>query len=105
MAAAAAYFGSEKFELEQVIAELGKEHDKLRTKMLEEADEARKLNQAIEQATTQLRRYEQKLDSDMSRRDTMKEMQDAMDGFMHGVKEILKLRDVSNLPLLVYMVL
>jgi len=81
---------AKKFELEQVIAELGKEHDKLRTKMLEEADEARKLNQAIEQATTQLRRYEQKLDSDMSRRDTMKEMQDAMDGFMHGVKEILK---------------
>src|SRR5690606_4915449 len=37
---------AKKFELEQVIAELGKEHDKLRTKMLEEADEARKLNQA-----------------------------------------------------------
>ncbi|MFC6331200.1 chromosome segregation protein SMC [Paenibacillus septentrionalis] len=81
---------AKKFELEQKLAALINEHEKIRTKMLEEADEARKLNGTIEQTMTQLRRYEQKLDSDMSRRDTMKEMQDAMDGFMHGVKEILK---------------
>lgn len=81
---------AKKHGLELQLNELVKEHDKLRTRMLQEADEARKLNGVIEQTTNQLRRYEQKLDSDLSRRDTLKEMQDAMDGFMLGVKEILK---------------
>src|SRR5690606_30000849 len=81
---------AKKLELEQVIGDVGKDREKLSTRMLEEADEARKLNQAIEQETSQDRRYEQKLGSDLSRRDTMRGMQEAMDGFMHGVKEILK---------------
>lgn len=81
---------AKKHELEQKLGALVADYEKLRTKMLQEADEARKLNVEIEGTTTQLRRYEQKLDSDLSRRDTLKEMQDAMDGFMLGVKEILK---------------
>src|SRR5690606_30224577 len=79
-----------KHELEQKLNNLVNDYEKLRTKMLQEADEARKLNVEIETTTSQLRRLEQKLDSDLSRRDTLKEMQDAMDGFMLGVKEILK---------------
>jgi len=79
-----------RHELEQKLANLLNDYEKLRTKMLQEADEARKLNVDIESTTSQLRRLEQKLDSDLSRRDTLKEMQDAMDGFMLGVKEILK---------------
>jgi len=79
-----------KFELEQQLEKVLNELEKLRTKMLLDSDEARKLNASIEQILGTLRKWEQKLDSDLSRRDTMKEMQDAMDGFMLGVKEILK---------------
>lgn len=77
-------------ELRHAIESITKEIEKQRTKMLTEADEARKLNVLLEQESQGLRKWEQKLDSDLSRRDTMKEMQDAMDGFMFGVKEILK---------------
>lgn len=81
---------AKQYELNQSLTAITAEIDKLRTKMLTEADEARQLNATLEQENGQLRKYEQKLDSDLSRRDTMKEMQDAMDGFMLGVKEILK---------------
>ena len=81
---------AKEYELNQSLEAVVADINKLRTKMLTEADEARKLNLSLEQESANLRKLEQKIDSDLSRRDTMKEMQDAMDGFMHGVKEILK---------------
>ncbi|TYP77685.1 chromosome segregation protein SMC [Paenibacillus methanolicus] len=44
----------------------------------------------LEEAQTAARKWEQKLEALRSRRDTMKEMQDGMDGFMQGVREVLK---------------
>lgn len=44
-----------------------------------------------------VRKWEQKRDSLVSRRDTLKELQDDYDGFAHGVREILKARKKGGL--------
>jgi len=77
-------------KLEKQLAEVNNELEKQRTKMLTEGNEARIVHAELEQLVTSLRQQEQRLDQMMSRRDTMKDMQEAMDGFMLGVKEILK---------------
>ncbi|MCK9860582.1 chromosome segregation protein SMC [Paenibacillus sp. ATY16] len=73
-------------QLEATLDAIGK----ARTKYIDQAEKAKELGQISEDATTALRKWEQKLDAQVSRRDTMKEMQDALDGFMHGVREVLK---------------
>ncbi|MFE5319632.1 chromosome segregation protein SMC [Paenibacillus sp. NPDC056579] len=50
-----------------------------------------------EESQSTVRKWEQKLDSLISRRDTMREMANDYDGFMHGVKEVLKAKDRSEL--------
>lgn len=50
-----------------------------------------------EEAQASVRKWEQKLDSMVSRRDTMREMANDYDGFMHGVKEVLKAKNRSDL--------
>jgi chromosome segregation protein len=44
----------------------------------------------LEEIQATVRRWEQKLDALVSRRDTMREMQNDYDGFQQGVKEVLK---------------
>ncbi|WNQ13702.1 chromosome segregation protein SMC [Paenibacillus aurantius] len=46
-----------------------------------------------EEAMAALRKWEQRLDSLVSRRDTMKEMANDYDGFLQGVKEVLKAKN------------
>ncbi|MEK8132019.1 chromosome segregation protein SMC [Paenibacillus filicis] len=50
-----------------------------------------------EEAQASVRKWEQKLDALVSRRDTMNEMANDYDGFMHGVKEVLKAKDRADL--------
>lgn len=64
--------------------------EEARSKSIGESEQTKTIAQNIEEVTMTIRKWEQKLDSHISRRDTMKEMQDALDGFMHGVKEVLK---------------
>jgi chromosome segregation protein len=47
----------------------------------------------LDEAQTTVRKWEQRLDSLMSRRDTMQEMHNDYDGFIYGVKEVLKAKD------------
>ncbi|WP_141500804.1 chromosome segregation protein SMC [Paenibacillus luteus] len=72
--------------LESTLARL----EQARNKTLTESEQVRTISQGLEEVTQAIRKWEQKLDSHVSRRDTMKEMQDALDGFMQGVKEVLK---------------
>ncbi|MBP1991370.1 chromosome segregation protein SMC [Paenibacillus eucommiae] len=51
----------------------------------------------LEEAQGMLRKWEQKIDALTSRRDTMVEMADDYDGFMHGVKEVLKAKKRTDL--------
>ncbi|MGG1514678.1 chromosome segregation protein SMC [Paenibacillus oryzisoli] len=51
----------------------------------------------LDDALGMVRKWEQKLDSLISRRDTMKEMANDYDGFMQGVKEVLKAKARGDL--------
>ncbi|WP_310192545.1 chromosome segregation protein SMC [Bacillus sp. 3255] len=51
----------------------------------------------LDEAQGMVRKWEQKLDALTSRRDTMKEMASDYDGFMQGVKEVLKAKSRKDL--------
>lgn len=57
------------------------------------------VQQSVERATKLLREAEQRLESMRARRDTMQEMQDDFEGFVHGVREVLKAAKRSHQPL------
>lgn len=54
------------------------------------SQELKALQGKLDELHGTVRRWEQKLDAMVSRRDTMREMQNDYDGFMQGVKEVLK---------------
>lgn len=79
-----------KATLEQSLAETLRQLETTRNRMLEESESVKTIAGQIDEVLSAIRKWEQRLDSHISRRDTMKEMQDALDGFMQGVKEVLK---------------
>lgn len=76
--------------LKDKIALLGKELSNLRGAYITESEQLSKRQKLIEETQSGLRKWEQKREAQVSRFDTMKEMQDDFDGFMLGVKEVLK---------------
>lgn len=79
-----------KQQLEKSLSETGKQLVKFRERFAELTQSLRKRSELLEQAQSTVRKWEQKLDALISRRDTMKEMQNDYDGFMHGVREVLR---------------
>ncbi|MFD1952706.1 chromosome segregation protein SMC [Paenibacillus thailandensis] len=79
-----------KAELDGKLAAIAEELDKVRNLYVKEAEKTKQTGAYLEETSASVRKWEQKLDSTVSRRDTMKEMQDALDGFMQGVREVLK---------------
>lgn len=73
-------------KLETTLADI----NKFRNKYITEAEQLQNGQKLLEEAGSAVRKWEQKLEALTSRRDTMKEMQDDLDGFMQGVREILK---------------
>lgn len=76
--------------LEQNIQKLGDEITSLRTGYITESERYHSLQKLSSESQSTVRKWEQKREAQVSRRDTMKEMQDDFDGFMTGVKEVLK---------------
>ncbi|MFE4711529.1 chromosome segregation protein SMC [Paenibacillus sp. NPDC056722] len=76
--------------LKDKIASLGKELGELRNAYISESEQLSKRQKLIEETGAGLRKWEQKREAQVSRHETMKEMQDDFDGFMLGVKEVLK---------------
>ncbi|CAM4418927.1 chromosome segregation protein SMC [Paenibacillus typhae] len=76
--------------LKDKIAQLGNEISKLRNSYISESEQTNKRHKLIEETQSGLRKWEQKREAQVSRHETMKEMQDDYDGFMLGVKEVLK---------------
>ncbi|EFM13027.1 chromosome segregation protein SMC [Paenibacillus curdlanolyticus YK9] len=64
--------------------------NKAKTRYMEENQRSQSSSKLLEETQQTVRKWEQRLDALVARRDTMKEMQDALDGFMHGVREVLK---------------
>ncbi|MFD2116860.1 chromosome segregation protein SMC [Paenibacillus yanchengensis] len=83
-------------ELQEHIAHLLQKMEQLREQTFAANEKLQLLHDNSEQAEQTLRKWEQQRDSFVSRRDTMQEMQEALDGFMHGVKEVLKAARRSN---------
>lgn len=79
-----------KSELEYSLEQLGKEIADLRGKYITESERYQTLQKLAEESQNGIRKWEQKREGLISRRDTMKEMEDDFDGFALGVKEVLK---------------
>ncbi|QYR19805.1 chromosome segregation protein SMC [Paenibacillus sp. sptzw28] len=62
----------------------------VRNRYISEGEQLQSGHKLLEEAQSAARKWEQKLEALRSRRDTMKEMQDDLDGFMQGVREVLK---------------
>ncbi|TVX94013.1 chromosome segregation protein SMC [Paenibacillus agilis] len=62
----------------------------IRNRYMQENEQLKQDDKLLEESEQALRKWQQKYDSLISRRDTMKELQDDFDGFMLGVREVLK---------------
>ncbi|MNW38337.1 Chromosome partition protein Smc [compost metagenome] len=79
-----------KDELEGLLKRLSQEIADLRGKYINESEKYQSLQKLVEESQSGIRKWEQKREGLVSRRDTMKEMEDDFDGFVLGVKEVLK---------------
>ncbi|GAA0134115.1 chromosome segregation protein SMC [Paenibacillus sp. YSY-4.3] len=79
-----------KTELEKVLERLAKEIADLRSRYITESERQQSLQKLAEESSANIRKWEQRRESLISRRDTMKEMEEDFDGFALGVKEVLK---------------
>ncbi|MFD0680185.1 MULTISPECIES: chromosome segregation protein SMC [unclassified Paenibacillus] len=79
--------------LEEVVRQI----ETARNKYLELTQGLKSKQLLSEEALSTVRKWEQKLDALVSRRDTMREMANDYDGFIHGVKEVLKAKDRNEL--------
>ncbi len=86
-----------KAELEKVLDKLGKEIAEVRGQYIQESERVNSLQKLVEESQSNIRKWEQKREALVSRRDTMKEMEDDYDGFVLGVKEVLKASKKSTL--------
>ncbi|MFF2155644.1 chromosome segregation protein SMC [Paenibacillus chitinolyticus] len=82
-----------KKQLETKLEQTRKEVEKIRSAYLDLSESLKKKQTLLEESSGMLRKWEQRIDALTSRRDTMKEMQNDYDGFMHGVKEVLKAKN------------
>lgn len=79
-----------KQQLDANIEKLGREIRELRGSYITESERYQSLQKLLDESQTMLRKWEQKREALISRRDTMKEMANDFDGFILGVKEVLK---------------
>ncbi|WP_442600975.1 chromosome segregation protein SMC [Paenibacillus sp. KN14-4R] len=83
--------------LDGSIEEATRALDEVRTKYVEATRQLREKEKAAEEEQVIARKVEGRMDALISRRDTMVELQDDFDGFMHGVKEVLKAKRNNHL--------
>ncbi|WP_438350107.1 chromosome segregation protein SMC [Paenibacillus sp. FA6] len=79
-----------KSELDIALETFATELKELRGGYITESERYQSVQKLLEESQGTHRKWEQKREAQISRRDTMKEMQDDFDGFMVGVKEVLK---------------
>ncbi|WP_458119211.1 chromosome segregation protein SMC [Paenibacillus sp. Z6-24] len=79
-----------KAALTTLMDKLAKEIAKVRTDYIQQSEQLHALQKSGEEMQTSIRKWEQRREALISRRDTMQEMQEDFEGFMLGVKEVLK---------------
>ncbi|WP_127604590.1 chromosome segregation protein SMC [Paenibacillus validus] len=86
-----------KAELELRLAQAVAGIEEVRNRYLQVNQGLRAKQTLSDETQATVRKWEQKLDALISRRDTMNEMASDYDGFMHGVKEVLKAKSRGDL--------
>lgn len=82
--------------LEQREQALAKQLDESRDQYVTLSQELKSKQDLLSEMQGMVRKWEQKIDALVSRRDTMREMQNDYDGFAHGVREVLKAKNRSD---------
>lgn len=75
---------------------LSQEIEKAVTQYQSHSRQFKEKQQLLAEVQQMWRKWQQKLDALISRRDTMQEMQSDFDGFFHGVKEVLRAREQAG---------
>ncbi|GFZ83685.1 chromosome partition protein Smc [Paenibacillus marchantiophytorum] len=86
-----------KQELTVKLDETVQEIEDVRQQYVQLTQSLKNKQSLLDEAQGMVRKWEQKLDALTSRRDTMKEMANDYDGFMQGVKEVLKAKTRKDL--------
>ncbi|SDM96789.1 condensin subunit Smc [Paenibacillus sp. yr247] len=86
-----------KQELTTKLEETVSEIEDVRQRYVQLTQSLKSKQGLLDEAQGMVRKWEQKLDALTSRRDTMKEMANDYDGFMQGVKEVLKAKTRKDL--------
>ncbi|MCD9023312.1 chromosome segregation protein SMC [Cohnella silvisoli] len=84
-------------QLDQRLAAVTLALTEVRDRYVAEGTRSSELQRNLEEAQAAVRRFEQKREALVSRRDTIKELQNDYDGFQHGVREVLKASKRGNL--------
>lgn len=85
-----------KEEIEKRLAEAADAIEKVRTEFLQVNEQLKVKQNLLDETQLMLRRTEQKHEALISRRDTMHELLNDYDGFVHGVKAVLKAGKTSK---------
>jgi chromosome segregation protein len=83
-------------EIQQISVQIKQDIDRTLESYQKQSQEYKEQQQMASEIQQTQRKWQQKLDSLISRRDTMNEMHNDFDGFFHGVREVLKARDQSG---------
>lgn len=91
-----ALLAEQKKNMQQKLVLASDEITAIREAFMKKNEQLKTEQSMLDETQMILRRTEQKNDSLISRRDTMREMQNDYDGFQQGVKEVLKSRKSSS---------
>ncbi len=81
---------TKRAQLETKLEEVTRSLYDVRDRYVAEGARSSELQRKLEEAQASVRRHEQRREALVSRRDTIKELQNDYDGFQHGVREVLK---------------
>jgi chromosome segregation protein len=84
-------------QLDERLAAVTAALTEVRDRYVTEGARSAELQRKLDETQAAVRRFEQKRESLVSRRDTIKELQNDYDGFQHGVREVLKASKRGNL--------
>ncbi len=85
--------GGRRKELKAKLEEAVQRIEEVRTRYVDVTHALKNKQAQVDELQGTVRKWEQRIDALVSRRDTMVEMQNDYDGFMHGVKEVLKAKN------------
>ncbi|WP_135547092.1 chromosome segregation protein SMC [Paenibacillus cymbidii] len=85
-----------KVELDRKLKQAARDIEQVREAYIALSAKAKDKQALLEDTSAAVRRWEQKLEATVSRRDTMKDLQNDYEGFQFGVREVLKAKNRAD---------